>query len=147
MPDEELAELVRRGLRAQLGKASLLTGGVQIELNQHPNAPPAEVRFGGRYPEIPTIPTTLDQIGTSVARLLERFQQVPVEEIGSEMKQSLKVLRETLEETRQAVASDSAPRQELQRALIEFGDAARAVRLLAESLERNPESLVRGKGH
>ena len=48
--------LVARGLRAELQAASLLTGSKVVALAFHPRAPRARVRFGGRYPELPTIP-------------------------------------------------------------------------------------------
>ena len=44
------------------------------------------------------------------------------------------------------VARDSDTTIELRRALRELADAARAARLLADHLERNPEDLLRGKG-
>jgi paraquat-inducible protein B len=47
---------------------------------------------------------------------------------------------------KRAIAPDAAAVRELRDAVREFSEAARAVRSLAKSLERNPESLLRGRG-
>ncbi len=46
----------------------------------------------------------------------------------------------------QVVAPDAGTVRDLREAMREFSEAARAVRGLAKTLERNPESLIRGKG-
>jgi paraquat-inducible protein B len=51
----------------------------------------------------------------------------------------------TLEEARVMLATNSTTRTELNRLLLELGDAARSIRLLADYLEQHPESLIKGK--
>jgi paraquat-inducible protein B len=43
------------------------------------------------------------------------------------------------------IAPDSALNAELNNVLLQGGDAARALRVLADYLERHPEALIRGK--
>ena len=43
------------------------------------------------------------------------------------------------------IAPGSETRQELKKALSELAEAARSLRLLADQLERQPESLIRGR--
>lgn len=150
--DERLVRLVERGLRAQLARGNLITGQLQVELDLHPEAPYAEVRFEGPYPELPTIPTPFEEITTDLARIVDRLDKVPLEAIGADLGESLQTLRTTLAKLDQTVESastmlspDSPTRRELQRALTELAGAARSVRLLADYLERNPEALLRGK--
>lgn len=54
-------------------------------------------------------------------------------------------LARTAEALRQAAADDGAVMQNLDTTLVEMRRAARAVRSLADLLERHPESLVRGR--
>jgi paraquat-inducible protein B len=171
---ERLPRLVERGLRARLKTISLLTGQLAVDLDLHPDAPPASVGLDGPYPELPTLSTPFEEITASLTRLVGRIEQLPFEEMGGDLRKSLGALRKTLEETqvlvqnlnveltpslvaaaRQAestlakagdfVGPESPMNREVRRLLVELVDAARAVRLAAEQLERQPESLLRGK--
>jgi len=51
----------------------------------------------------------------------------------------------TLDEARVMLATNSTTRTEINRMLLELGDAARSIRLLADYLEQHPESLIKGK--
>jgi len=59
--------------------------------------------------------------------------------------ETLKEGRVALRELRDTLAADSPLLYELTTSLKELSAAARAVRSLAEYLERNPSALVRGK--
>ncbi|MBF0192402.1 MAG: MCE family protein [Magnetococcales bacterium] len=90
-PHEFLQTLVKRGLRAQLKTGSYLTGQLFVELDLHQNAPLTLV--GGTqtvHPELPTIPTSLDEITASVTRFLDKIQSLPLEGIGKELHETLK---------------------------------------------------------
>ena len=174
--DEEhrLVGLVERGLRGQLRTGNLLTGQLEVVLDIHPDAPPAEVRYEGPYAVLPTLPTPLEEITTSVTSILGRLEKVPLEQIGEDLHESLVALRATLEEARGVskqlnedlapslaatlaqlegaagstnamLSPDSPTRREMQRSLTELAEAARSMRLLLEYLEQHPESLLRGK--
>jgi paraquat-inducible protein B len=171
---QQLVRLVEQGLRAQLASGNLLTGQLQVELDMHPDAPPAQVLFDGPYPELPTVPTPFDEITAGLTRIVDRLSKVPLEEIGGDLRQVMQSLRATLDETRgvakqlnqdlaptlaaaltelegavesaNKLLSPSSPtRRELQRALTELAGAARSARLLADYLEQHPEALIRGK--
>ncbi|MBL1321617.1 MAG: MCE family protein [Methylophaga sp.] len=55
-------QLVDKGLRAQLGSQSLLTGLLYIQLDFHPNSGINLVKIDSPYAQIPTIPTDLQRI-------------------------------------------------------------------------------------
>jgi len=171
--------LVKRGLRAQLKTASLLTGSLFVDLGFHPEAPAQKISLYGKYEEIPAIPSTMGAMTAMVANLTkfsERLQKLPLEEVVEELRASIPVLRESLKEAKSLMArldqktvpqaeatlaqgqatlaalektlrSDSPTQQDLRSALEEFSKAARAMRDLAETLERHPESLIFGKGN
>ena len=63
------------------------------------------------------------------------------------LRDTLTVAQRVLEDTDESLLNGgSAAQQELRAALIEITRAARAVRVLSDYLERNPEALIRGKG-
>jgi len=97
--------LVEQGLRAQLKTGSLITGQLFVELDFHPEAPPAKIIWEGRYPQIPTIPTSMEEITTSLTQLLKKLEKLPIEQMGND-------LRDTIQGAKQLVAST-----ELQEAL------------------------------
>src|SRR5215831_4261261 len=76
-PYQGMAALVRRGLRAQLQSGNLLTGELMVALDFHPEAPASELRMGGVYPEIPTVPTDIEQITKSVNQVLDKLASAP----------------------------------------------------------------------
>jgi len=62
-------ELVDRGLRAQLQMKSLLTGQLYVDLDFHPEKPAHLLGLRPKISEIPTIPTTVQEL----SRRLENF--------------------------------------------------------------------------
>jgi paraquat-inducible protein B len=75
--DQEDAErLIRAGLRAQLQSQSLLTGLLFVNLDFRPNAPARLVGGDQPYPEIPTIPSELEQLQQTAGDIAVRLPQV-----------------------------------------------------------------------
>jgi paraquat-inducible protein B len=161
-----LDRLVASGLRAQLKSGNLLTGQLVVSLDIHEKAPPAKIVWSGPIPELPTIPTPIEEITAGLTQLVGRLSRLPVEQIGANLKGSLEALNvtlkqtegvapaltATLEQTRRALAStealigpDSSVSSELRRALVELGDAARALGLAADQIQSQPDSLIFGK--
>lgn len=70
LPD--INELVGRGLRASLATQSLLTGQLYIDLDLHPDKPLVYRAPSKRLPEIPTIPSPVQEIA-------QKLQQVDIE--------------------------------------------------------------------
>ncbi|MBF0128131.1 MAG: MCE family protein, partial [Magnetococcales bacterium] len=112
-----LQNLVKRGLRAQLKTGSYLTGQLFVELDLFPNTPLNLVKnIQSLYQELPTIPTSLDEITASVTDLLKKVQSMPLEGIGRELHETLKGANrtvnapETLETVRSAAAAMSEVR-------------------------------------
>jgi paraquat-inducible protein B len=85
----ELDRLVARGMRAQLKTGSLLTGQLFVDLDFHPDAPPAQVKYDQTFPEVPTIPATLQIITARVNEFLSKLETVPIEKIGKDLGDTL----------------------------------------------------------
>ena len=213
--------LIEKGLKAQLQTQSFVTGQLVINVDFYPDKPTKLANVDKEYPEIPTIPSTSQEI-------VKRLEELPLNEIAESLKntlagmdklvnspemkgslvslhQTLKDtdklvvnldgrigplvtdLRSTLDEARGALANiekafsmkegvpaqlgetmkkaDTALQQaektlatiqgtaqdtsnveyELKRTLKELSDALRSIRVLADYLDRHPESLLRGK--
>lgn len=65
--------------------------------------------------------------------------------IAPEVNATLEEIQATLAEMQGLLRADAPLQQELTRAAEEMGDAARAIRELADYLQRHPEALLRGK--
>ena len=68
-PEESLKMLIQRGLRAQLQLQSLITGQLMIELDFHPDKPARFVGKNIKYPEVPTVPSPLQQLSETIEHL------------------------------------------------------------------------------
>ena len=166
--------LVEKGLRAQLQSGSLLTGQLLIGLDIHEDAPPAKINWEGLYPELPTVPTAMEEITGGVTRIVEKLDTIPLEQIGKDLQKTMANLSETtasLEKLMQKLDANVAPAatetlkqaqttlikvdrllnadsptgHELKRALAELADAARNISILMDYLERHPDSVIFGK--
>jgi paraquat-inducible protein B len=144
--------LTQRGFRAQLRTGNLLTGALYVNFDAFPAAPPATVDWSQTPPQLPTIPGELEAIEASIVNIIKKLDKVPLEDIGGEAKQALVDLRgtlasatRTLDSADKTIAPNSELSNDLSAALGEVSRAARAIRVLADYLERHPESLLRGK--
>jgi paraquat-inducible protein B len=164
--NEVVDRLVASGLRAQLRTGNLLTGQLIVSLDIFENAKPAQVAWNGPIPELPTIPTPIEEITGNLTRLVERLGQLPVEQIGRELRASLESLKVTLERSEDVapalaatlaqaektlasantlIGPESSVNSELRRALLELSDAARALGLAADQIQAEPSSVIFGR--
>ena len=167
-PTAMLELLVQQGLRGQVRTGNLLTGKLYVALDFFKNAKPAKVVTVNGLLQIPTTPTPIEELTSNLSSLLEKLQKIPMEEIGSNAIETLQSIKDTSKKLEQLAdsedvrlvlknaqktmknasdvfAKDSATVVEIQRTLQELSEAARAIRSLADQLERHPESLIRGK--
>jgi paraquat-inducible protein B len=166
--------LVEKGLRAQLKQGNLLTGQLYINVDMYPNQPLRKIIYGGKYPEVPTIPAPIEEITRGITKIMDKLEKFPLEQIGKDLRETLAHLNKSteqlskimqnLDETIVPAATDTLERSqttlikldrllgaesptghELKRALAELADAARNISILADYLGRHPESIVFGK--
>jgi paraquat-inducible protein B len=172
--DRGLDLLVEKGYRAQLRTGNLITGQLYIAFDRFPHAPQARVDRTKTPPEVPTTPGSLAQLQETLSTIATKIQHIPMEEVVNDARRALQTLNRTLESTDQLVrqingdiapdvaavlvdarktmdtarltlASDSPQLVQVRQAMSELARAAESVRLLADTLEKNPESLIRGK--
>ncbi|MBF0476781.1 MAG: MCE family protein [Deltaproteobacteria bacterium] len=170
-----LKEMVeQRGLRAQLQNGNLLTGQLMVNLDFYPDLPKKTLYFKGKYPVVPTIPGTFQQLQESVVKLIGNLEKVPFREIGAEVRLVLQETQNTLKQIRglaEKLTQDTAPQakatlMDLQKVLLEMQKTLnqdsplnynakktleeltrtlRTVRELAETLDKRPQSIIFGK--
>jgi paraquat-inducible protein B len=110
---EGLAKLVAKGLRAQLKTGSLLTGQLFVSIDFYPDAPKAEIKYGEKFPEFPTIPAPLQIITARVNDLLSKIETVPIEQIGKDLGDTLQNVKQ-LSESKELLEAVQALNQTLQ---------------------------------
>ncbi len=125
-------KMIELGLRGKLEVHSFLTGQLMISFDFYPDKP-AELRgIFENYPELPTLPISPD--------IFDLMNEIPIKEIArnleltsqginrlvnsSDLQKSFYEMRNTLQETKQAM---------------------RSLRLLTDYLEQHPEAILKGK--
>jgi paraquat-inducible protein B len=95
-PQQGLEILVEHGLRASLQTQSFVTGLLLVNLDFHPNTPIK--RHGDlTYPEIPTVPTEMQQLLDNVRQTLAELGKLPLEALLSEALGMLKRINTLLD--------------------------------------------------
>ena len=97
----DLAELVKRGLRARLILQSVVTGQTAIELDFRPDLP-GRLLAGGKGP-VPEIPTMQDKLDA----LITQVQELPLGEMVAELRQTVRTLSDTLKASQSAIEKSS----------------------------------------
>src|SRR5262249_36293078 len=92
-PQEAVAILIRRGLRAQLQTDSLLTGLLLVQLDIYPSTspPPGQSLIDPKTGllEIPTVPTTLQEVSSTVRRAFDKLAELPLEQMLHDVEETL----------------------------------------------------------
>ncbi len=169
-----MQKFVANGFRAQLRNGNLLTGQLYVALDFFPATPHAAIDFNRSPPEIPTVPGSLAELQESLGRIMKKLEKVPFDAIGEELRKALASLdttlkavektagrvdrdvipelkatlenaRKTFESAQRTLAQDSPVQNDLREALQEVSRASEALRALVDSIERQPESLLRGR--
>lgn len=166
--------LVRSKLRAQLISTSLITGQMGVGLDFFPDAKPAELKFGGKYPEIPTVPSDFVRMEKKFSKILDNLAAMPLPQLVADLRKTVQDADALLNsEAVQKAAKDLAPmiesltqtsnaaqatlksadqmmdpsmRFEMARLLRQLTEISRSIRVLSNYLEQHPEALIKGKG-
>jgi paraquat-inducible protein B len=145
--------LVAQGMRAQLKTGSLITGQLYVELDFHPEAEPAQIIWEGRYPQLPTVPTSMEEITTSLTQLLKKLEKLPIEQIGNdlrdtvqgakrlvnsaELQESIVALNQTLNQMQQFTATlTTVITPELRSAMASLNTTLKYTSKLAQNFDR-----------
>ena len=138
-----IPNLIREGLRAQLGSDSFVTGLLYVALDIMPKTPIQMIAPpGSPLQEIPAIPTTLEQAQAVAVRIFERLDKVDFDAVFTQMTGMLDSIRQitTSPGLREALNNSEKTREQLDRALAgaqqTLNTMNRQVPPLANSLEK-----------
>src|SRR5512147_973550 len=81
---DTLRALIDQGLRAQLALPSLVTGQATVSLDLFPGTPANIVNFYPDRVEIPTVPSTMQEVQTTLQQLYDKISQLPLDERGDD---------------------------------------------------------------
>lgn len=96
LDDQQLVTaLINKGLRAQLQTGSLLTGQLLVDLDFYPDSKPFVMDTSGKYPEFPTIVSSLDQFSTSAKVIMDKLAKLPLHELTLELSKTLQGVQKT----------------------------------------------------
>ncbi|HPJ93124.1 MAG TPA: MlaD family protein [Deltaproteobacteria bacterium] len=88
-PGEYMKLLIAQGLKAQLQLQNLITGQLIIELDFHKERPVRLVGSNSKHPEIPTIPSSLEEFTNVLVNL-------PLEELMSKLISAIEGINKTV---------------------------------------------------
>ena len=127
--DKKMIEL---GLRGKLEVQSFLTGQLMISFDFYPNKPPELRGILKEYPELPTLPISPD--------IFELMNEVPIKEIAKNLEATVKGVNRLVN------SSDwQGSLYELRDTMQDTKQAMRSFSLLTEYLEQHPEAILKGK--
>jgi len=122
-PGENLKIFIDRGLRARLESQSIVTGQMQVALDFYPDKPAKFVAEDRKTPEIPTIPTPMQE-------LAKKIQNLPIDEISEKLSSALSAIDKLV----------SSP--EIPEAILSLNLALADVRKLVKNVDGQVEPLV-----
>jgi paraquat-inducible protein B len=85
-PDVLIKLLVERGLRAKLDLQSLVTGKLQVAFDMYPETPVHYVGLDKKVPELPTLPTAMEQ-------LAKTLENLPIKEMVEDAQKALAAIQ------------------------------------------------------
>jgi paraquat-inducible protein B len=115
---DTLRALIDQGLRAQLALPSLVTGQATVSLDLFPGTP---ANFVDTYPdrvEIPTVPSTLQEVQATLQQLYNKISQLPLDELVEDTRTLIKGANRLVNDpmVAQAVANASQAMTDLRQA-------------------------------
>lgn len=142
-----IPNLIREGLRAQLGSDSFVTGLMYVALDIQPSTPIHMYAYpGSPLQEIPAVPNTLEQAQAIASRIFERLDKVDFALLFAHMNDALQSIQGITGSPalKEVVANSEKTRQQLDRALTTTQDTLNTVRSqvppLSDSLQKTSTS-------
>lgn len=115
---QDAQRLIDAGLKGRLETQSLLTGLLYVDLNFYSDKPVNLIKLEYKnLPELPSVPTTVDEIRTTADEILNRARQLPLEDVTRNLADTLNEMRTLLQsdDTKKSLAAMAKSLQETQR--------------------------------
>ena len=95
--EERAKILVDKGVRARLETASILTGQRFVDLNIYPGEPSTMRGIDVGYPEIPTVPSELEEIQENIRETLKGIAELPIDSVITAIQDGLQSVNDFIE--------------------------------------------------
>lgn len=146
-PTRNLAQFVDQGLRGRLASQSILTGKRLVELSFRPDTPIKLSGIKSNIPEIPTIPSQLEEFQIGVAGLLKKLEQAPLSELVNDLRTTVQaagaVLRDVDGTRLGGVADDASAALRSGRAMLDnLNQRVDALAPVSQSAVQNADQLI-----
>jgi paraquat-inducible protein B len=146
IPEYQVMErLVEKGLRAQQRIGNLLTGQSYVSMRLHPEAKPKTIRRDDTHPVLPTIPNTVEEITATAKGILDRLDQLPLEETLDDIRQAAQKMTTVIGSTALESAIDNIDQSfaEFKKVTSDFNDGT--IPRLNEMLEQIKGAVAIGE--
>lgn len=100
--------IAEKGLRAQLKWQNFITGQLYVALDLYPKTPIKLVGLDRSVPEIPVVPTPLQQFTEQAEKILATLRELPLDELFRSAVETVNGVKAMVPEARAAVQSASA---------------------------------------
>jgi paraquat-inducible protein B len=143
---ENAKELIATGLKARLETQSLLTGLLYVEFNFYRDE--AVNLAGLNYkdlPELPSVPTTADEIKNAADEIMTKIRKLPLEEMVKDLAETLHEVRDLMksDDLKKSLASLSKTLQETERLTATLNDTMKPLLTNANGAVSDTRMTVR----
>ena len=129
---EGLEELIKAGLRARLETQSLVTGVLYVGLDFLPDTPIVRILpTDGPDLEIPTVPTTFEQVFANLEKVMRRVDALDLEGLVASARGALDGVK------------DLARSPKVDEAIVELHDTLASIHHVADSLQPNVQPTLK----
>jgi paraquat-inducible protein B len=169
-----IKRLVEHGVQAQARTGNLLTGQLYIAFDFISHTKKIVFDTAAPVPTMPTVPGTLSEVQPQLAEIVSKINKVPFDGIGQNLNRTLKQTHSTLSQLNQlspqaqktltevqrtlhkaqesmgrldrdVLSSDAPVQRNAEQTMLDLQRAAQSLKNLTDYLERQPQSLLRGK--
>src|SRR5262245_27435905 len=84
-PQQAVGGFIQPGARASVRMQSVVTGVLYVALDFHPDTPIRRLGLDPRYPELPTIPSDMDMLKSTVQQVMADLGKLPLEAVLNEV--------------------------------------------------------------
>jgi len=142
MVNKYFEKMISQGVRGQL-KSNILTGQALVMFDMFEDAEKAAVKYVNGVMIVPTMPETVDGIMKQINDFLAKLKTIPLESIGNNLDEATNNINSLIKSLN--VEEGGATGVQMNATMDELSRAAKSIRVMAEYLERHPESLIKGK--
>jgi paraquat-inducible protein B len=132
--------IVDRGLRGQLEMESLVTGLLYVALDFFPGTPINLVQqenADNKYPEVPTLPTSLEQAKDAITRILNKLEEIDFKALIASLESTVEGIKRTVNSPDLELTIRS-----LKQTMPKVDEAVVNIRNLAGTMEDNVKILA-----